>query len=355
MLPQRLTHGPLVWPLLLALSLLLDIVWRRLGLPASTLMAPMLAGIVVALNGAEAKVPAPFFLFSQGLVGAWMGAGVPVASFERLGASWPIFLGGTFWAMAASLLIGVILAYKRVLPGSTALWGVSPGASAAMVVMSEEYGGDMRLVAFMQYLRIILVSLGTAVAAGLAGADGGAKIVEWFPAFHAVGFATTLAAAGVAVYLGKRFKVPGGAFLTPFIAGFALENSGLLHLELPPWLMLIAYALIGWYTGLKFTRAVLKNAARGFFKITLALVSLIALCGLFSGLMVWVGGLDPLTAYLAASPGGVETVAIIAASANVDVAFVMAMQSFRMILVLFMGPPLTKVITRWLIKKEAVV
>ena len=55
-------------------------------------------------------------------------------------------------------------------------------------------------------------------------------------------------------------------------------------------------------------------------------------------------GIDPLTAYLATSPGGSDSVAIIAASSNVDVSFVMAMQTVRMIAVLFIGPVLTKYI-----------
>ena len=51
-------------------------------------------------------------------------------------------------------------------------------------------------------------------------------------------------------------------------------------------------------------------------------------------------GTDPLTAYLATSPGGADSVAIIAASSNVDVPFVMAMQMARFILVLLVVPVL---------------
>jgi membrane AbrB-like protein len=51
---------------------------------------------------------------------------------------------------------------------------------------------------------------------------------------------------------------------------------------------------------------------------------------------------DPLTAYLATSPGGADSVAIIAASSNVDVSFVMAMQTVRLIAVLLLAPVLTR-------------
>jgi uncharacterized protein len=57
---------------------------------------------------------------------------------------------------------------------------------------------------------------------------------------------------------------------------------------------------------------------------------------------------DPLTAYLATSPGGADSVAIIAASSShVDVPFVMAMQMARFILVLLVGPALARAVARW--------
>ena len=43
-----------------------------------------------------------------------------------------------------------------MLPGTTAVWGSSPGAATAMVLMAEAFGADARLVAFMQYLRVDL-------------------------------------------------------------------------------------------------------------------------------------------------------------------------------------------------------
>jgi len=69
---------------------------------------------------------------------------------------------------------------------------------------------------------------------------------------------------------------------------------------------------------------------------------LIVTCGLIAALMVVVAGVDPLTAYLATSPGGSDSIAIIAASTNVDVSFVMAMQTVRMLAVLFLAPMVTR-------------
>ncbi len=69
---------------------------------------------------------------------------------------------------------------------------------------------------------------------------------------------------------------------------------------------------------------------------------LIAVCGLFGMALGHVLGLDPLTAYLATSPGGADTVAIIAASSNVDLPFIIAMQTSRFFIVLLAGPALAR-------------
>ena len=62
--------------------------------------------------------------------------------------------------------------------------------------------------------------------------------------------------------------------------------------------------------------------------------------------LVHAAGIDPLTAYLATSPGGMDSVAIIAASSNVDMSFVMALQAVRLVIVLLVGPPLARFIAQ---------
>jgi membrane AbrB-like protein len=73
---------------------------------------------------------------------------------------------------------------------------------------------------------------------------------------------------------------------------------------------------------------------------------LIALCGGLAYGLHRVAGTDMLSAYLATSPGGADSVAIIAASSKVDLPFVMAMQTARFLLVLLIGPGLARTIAR---------
>jgi membrane AbrB-like protein len=74
---------------------------------------------------------------------------------------------------------------------------------------------------------------------------------------------------------------------------------------------------------------------------------LIALCGGLAWALHALTGKDALTAYLATSPGGADSVALIAASSQVDAPFVMAMQTGRFLFVLFAGPSIARAVANW--------
>ncbi len=149
------TPGSLQWAILVALSAPFVVGMLSAGLPGAWMLGPMLAGIVVGVNGGSIRVAAPFRVGTQAIIGCMVACLItrPVlASFAR---QWPIFLIVTLSTLLASSVLGGLLSRRRVLPGTTAVWGVLPGAASAMVLMAESHGGDPRLVALMQYLRII--------------------------------------------------------------------------------------------------------------------------------------------------------------------------------------------------------
>ena len=55
---------------------------------------------------------------------------------------------------------------------------------------------------------------------------------------------------------------------------------------------------------------------------------------------------DALTAYLATSPGGLDSVAAIAADSRADVPFVMALQTLRLVIVVLTGPLLARLLSK---------
>ena len=147
--------------------------------------------------------------------------------------------------------------------------------------------------------------------------------------------------------IGVKSRISGGPLLLPLFVGAALSASHMLTITLPPWLLAISYALVGWSIGLRFTRGIVLHAAKQLPKMIASIFTLIALCGGLAFALHHAAGTDPLTAYLATSPGGADAVAIIAASSPVDISFVMAMQIARLLMVILIGPSLARLIARW--------
>ena len=212
-----------------------------------------------------------------------------------------------------------------------------------MALMAEAYGADIRLVALMQYLRVVCVATTASIVAAIWAHGGGPVApVEWFPHLDPKAFAETLLLAFGGALIAPKLRIPAGSLLLPLVLGAWLNGAGIITIQLPPWLLAMSYAVVGWSIGLRFTRPILVYAARVLPRILLSIVALIITCALFGVVLAKVAHVDMLTAYLATSPGGADSVAIIAASTKVDVPFVMALQTARFVIVLLIGPRLAR-------------
>jgi len=338
----------MAWPGLIAVTVPVTALLLWLHVPAALMLGPLVAGIAFASWGGQVRFPVSIFAVAQGIVGCLIARMVPLSIVGDILGHWVLFSIGVVSVLAASCGLGWLMTRWQMLPGTTALWGISPGAASVMTFMAEAYGADIRLVALMQYLRIFLVAGIAALVARMFGVSSsyGAAAIVWFPEVHALPLAETLALAIVGPAIARVARIPAGAFLVPMVAGIVLAHLGWMTIELPTWLLAASYALVGWNIGLRFTRPLLVHAARALLRILACTLILIAICGGIAALFVVAAGVDPLTAYLATSPGGSDSIAIIAASTDCDVSFVMAMQTVRMIAVLLLAPALTSFIAR---------
>jgi membrane AbrB-like protein len=337
----------LQWTLLLIASLVLGIILQLLHLPAALLLGPMIVGTAMGLSGATVRIDKRFFVLAQAVLGCMIGQSLSPGILTPLIQDWPVVLAVLLLTLAASGLSGFLLVRFSHLPGPTGAWGSSPGGASAMVAMAGDFGADVRLVAFMQYLRVLFVATAAAVVARIGlGASGGAVDLVWFPALHS-SFVLTLVVMVGGAWLGQKLRIPSGALLLPALIGAVLHGTDVATLQVPEWLLALAYALIGWSVGLRFTRPIFKLALRTLPQMLLSIFGLMLLCGGLAWMLTRVLHVDLMTAYLATSPGGLDTVAIIAAGTRVDIAFVMALQTLRLFTILLTGPALARFISRY--------
>lgn len=353
--PEKM-HFTLQWLLLILISALFALVMELINLPGALLLGPMLASIVWSLQGGSLQIPRNLFVVAQAFIGCLVAQSISSGMLPTFAQHWSLFLFIVLSTIAASSLMGWVISKLKVLPGTTAIWGSSPGAAAAMVLMAEEFGADARLVAFMQYLRVIVVASAASIIARFWVDTSAATAIPiiWFPPLQwATAETVLLALAGIII--ARLARIPSGAMLVPMLLGMALQSGHLLKIDLPEWLLSMAYAVMGWRIGLGFTRQILKHAIRALPQIVFSIVLLIGFCGVLAWWLVQHFHLDPLTAYLATSPGGMDSIAVIAASIhNVDLEFVMALQTVRLFLVIILGPALAHIIARKTITESSI-
>jgi membrane AbrB-like protein len=335
------------WGVLMAISVVMVALLKLVRLPAALLLGPMIAGILLEVGGGKVRVPRVPYHFALAVIGCMVAKAINKEILASFAHQWPVLLGAVLAVILLSCLLGVIISKLGLLPDTTAIWGLLPGAASVMMVMAESFGADVRLVAFMQYLRVVCVAIvASLIARFWVHASGSAAPTLWFPEIHWLAFGETLALVLFGMIVGHRSRSPMGVLQVPMLVGSVLHVAGVIELELPPWLLACSFLLLGWNIGLRFSRNILLHALRLLPQTLLSVMILIAFCGLVGFALVHLLGIDPLSAYLATSPGGIDSAAVIAASTKVDMPFVMAQQTVRFLLVLMIGPSLSRWVAR---------
>jgi uncharacterized protein len=337
------------WLALLALSALISAGWSALGMPAALLLGPMIAGIAFGVNGAGLDVPRAPYLGAQALIGAMVSASITPSILLTFRHHYPLFLAVMLGTLLGAAALGWLISRTGLIPGATAVYGTAPGAANAMVLLGEAQRADARMVAFMQYSRVLLVAVAAALVAHLWAHAGAAHApgAPWLSAVHWRNLASVLALAILGQQLARMLRLQAWALLGPLILLSALHAAGVLAIDLPRWLLATAYALLGWHIGLSFRRDALLHAGRALPVVLGAALCLMGLCAALAWCLTRLAHTDALTAYLATSPGGLDSIAIIAAaSPNVDLPFVLALQAVRLVCVIGLAPLITRLVVR---------
>ena len=192
------------------------------GLPAGWLVGPMLVALAVALAWKEhPTVPRWGRTASLAVVGGILAATFRPSVLPLVAGHWlPVTLvvGGTlFLSLGAGLLLSGLVRIDR----KTAALGALPGAASGMLAMSDPLGADARLVALMQYTRVVVVVV-TATLAGrlVAGASPHAQGLQAAPGGVDLlvqgtvpTYAVTLLVAVLGALAGTRLRLPAGRSL----------------------------------------------------------------------------------------------------------------------------------------------
>lgn len=319
-------------------------------MPVAWLIGPMIAAVILALRG-RPPGPNPGFVFTgvQALIGIALTASFSLDALDPLAADWPIILVTIVVVLVISVVAGIALARMASLDPATAALGTVPGGASGMVAMSEELGADPRLVAFMQYARVVIVIITIAVLAGIVGEGPGTAVAA--SASPLASWQQVLAVpvlALVGIWVGQRFRLPSGALIGSILVGMAVGLLGWGPIEVPPAVLGAAYLLLGARIGSRFDPQVLRRI-RDLLPWVLGFILLMSLVSAALGwLLAEVTGIDLITALLATSPGGMDGAMIAALDTGANVPLVLAVQISRLLLMVIAGP----LVVRWLAGRD---
>lgn len=152
---------------------------------------------------------------------------------------------------------------------------------------------------------------------------------------------TTVSAALAGGYLLERLNVPAGALIGAMAAVAALNLSNFDTADFPGWARFLAFAGIGWALGQQFNRESLSILRESLIPIAIVVAGLLLAGGLMM-LVLRAAGIDPATAFLAASPGGISQMGAISAAVNANAAVVMTTHLVRITIVVVAAPLVAK-------------
>ena len=326
-------------------TLCVGVVAQRAGVPAAWLIAGLVVGLAVALRAHDPPpLPTLPLVAAQAVIGAALGAQVQREVLADVWRDLAAVVGVSLGTLALSVVAGLLLARFSALDRPTAVLGMLAGAAEGVVAASREASADARLVAVIQYLRLLLVVASVPVLVTALFETGTGSAAPGDPATPAVGMLWFALIAVVGAVGARRLRVPIGVLVGPLALAALAAGLGLPVLAPAP-VAAAALGVIGLSVGLTFEMRTLRQAGRLLPAILAALLLLIAGSGALAVVFAQATGSDGLTAYLATSPGGLSTVLATAYDTGATTAFVLAVQLTRFMIMVVAGPALARLWT----------
>lgn len=329
------------WILLAALVVAVSAVFDLVHLPTPALFGALVGALIYALSRPVKPLRLPEWSFQggQAVVGVIAGTGIDWGSLTALGPRWLIVVVVSCFSLVVSVVIGQMLTRHGV-TRVTATFSSIAGGAAGLTALAEELRADARVVAVLQYLRLLVVLAVMPAVVTLVfgergnGGDLAASADEW-----TVGLPFAAIAIVAGLWLGKLARLPSAPILGPLLAAAALTLIPYFDgAVMPTFLEYVGYALIGTQVGLKFTVASVRAIGRLVPTALVTIVGTLIACAGLGWLLSVTTDVSGLDAYLATTPGGIYAVIGTAAATGGDVTFVAAAQILRLLIILGSAP-----------------
>jgi membrane AbrB-like protein len=315
-------------------ALLLALIAAELCVWFDTSSAPLYAPIAVRAAGQWAIGTALGLYFTAPVVGA-------LVSYS----GW--ILIAVLFALMLGVAGGALLQRLSGADRCTAFFSMAVGGASEMATQGERHGAAVDRVAAAHSLRIMMVVGIIPYAIRWWGGHGlGAGLDMFVPGAAQVSYGPLLVLVlltclgGVALL---RLDVPNAWVIGPLFVAIALTASGIHLSRLPEWMIRAGQLFIGISLGTRFTPGFVHTAPRFLASCAVCALAMMALAAGFGLSLAAMGGINPGTAILATSPGGIAEMSLTARVLHLGVPIVTAFHVSRMVAVVLLIGPLFRI------------
>jgi membrane AbrB-like protein len=294
------------------------------GVPAGWLSGSILAVAGASLAGRPMLIPTLMMRAIFVLIGISLGAVVTPETLHGM-ATYPLSIAVLLLAMAFISIGGA--GYLRLVHR----WGkvdaylaAAPGGMSQVLALGAELGADLRAIAIVQSIRVVVIAVVLPAGLSLLGLVGHA------PPRAAVALnvatldelAILVAASSVAALIAYRFRFPGGLLFGAMLTSAVLHGSGFIHAVMPWWVANTAMVAMGAVTGSRFVnmplRLLMNFVAAAFGSFAVAVI----IAAVFAVILINLSSLRVAEVMIAFAPGAVDAMMLLALALNLDPVYV---------------------------------
>ena len=307
------------------------------GFPAPFLTGSAILVTIACLFGLVLDPPQLLRNICFTVIGLSMGSGVTPDVVETI-RLWPL----------ASVILGVSLlaTFFGCRMMLNRLWGFdvrsatlasSPGHLSFILGLSSQKNVDIPSISIIQSIRVMALTVVVPFAVMMLGLGhiGSAAPRPIMPLLPLLALTPAAAIIGLGLL---RINFPAAFLLGGMIASTSVHVSGVVEGQLPPWLTMSAFAVMGAIIGSRFSNVTLEQMRRaaGAGLAAMAVASFMAVSA--GALTAWLLDMPLAQLLIAFAPGGLEAMAAMAVIMDVDTTFVAAQHVFRLLMLTFLAP-----------------
>jgi membrane AbrB-like protein len=306
-----------------------------LGVPAGWLSGAILAVAAAAFAGRPPLMPSLLTRAIFVVIGISLGAVVTPQTLHGV-AAYPASIAVLIVAMIGVSIAGT--AYLHYVHGwklLSAYLASSPGGMSQVLVIAAELGADLRAIAIVQTMRVVIIAVGLPAGMALFGLAGSVVRRGNGPLTAAVaGDLAILVAVSTAVaFVAYRVRFPGGLLFGAMFASAFLHGTGLVHAVVPPWVANVAMLALGGVVGARFANMPLSLLARYLAASFGSFAVAVAVAGVFVIGVVEALSLHGADVMIAFAPGSVDAMMLLALALHIDPVYVGAHHVARVLFV----------------------